>query len=293
MMSRSAGAQPELLNGAASGIQEADWPDRRGSMEWDVLKLDIADGVAHLRLTDGQRGNPIDARMARELREASAELRDNATVRSVLWTAEGPAFSYGGEVKGLLRELDSLPHLIRALLTDLNEAVLNMQLMDAPIVVALHGVCAGGMAAMVAGADFILASPRARMVAAYPGIGLSCDAGASVSYARRMGLSRARRFLLMNEALDADAALAAGLIDEVVQEDGVQARAHGLAGKLASGPTRAFGAIRRLLLGAADHPLATQLALEAEALANIAGSIDAREGLTAFSEKRKPVFRGC
>jgi 2-(1,2-epoxy-1,2-dihydrophenyl)acetyl-CoA isomerase len=109
---------------------------------------------------------------------------------------------------------------------------------------------------------------------------------------RRMGLARARRFLLLNETLSAPDALAVGLVDEVVTADQLQARAQTVARQLAAGPTRAFGEIRRLLLSAQDQPLETQLELEAQALARIAGTSDARDGLTAFAQKRKPEFQG-
>jgi 2-(1,2-epoxy-1,2-dihydrophenyl)acetyl-CoA isomerase len=129
-------------------------------------------------------------------------------------------------------------------------------------------------------------------VSAYAGIGFSCDAGSSVMLSRRMGLARARRFLILNETLSAPDALAVGLVDEVLTADQLQARAQTVARQLAAGPTRAFGEIRRLLLSAQDQPLETQLELEAQALARIAGTSDARDGLTAFAQKRKPEFQG-
>ena len=129
-------------------------------------------------------------------------------------------------------------------------------------------------------------------MAAYTGIGFSCDASASVMLSRRMGLSRARHFLLRNQTLDAQTALAAGLVDEVVPADRLLAHAGKIALELAAGPTKAYGEVRRLLLSVQDQPLETQLELEAQALSRIATTADAREGLLAFSEKRKPVFLG-
>ena len=164
--------------------------------------------------------------------------------------------------------------------------------MDAPIVAAVHGVCAGGMSAFVAGADIVVAAEDAKFVSAYAGIGYSNDAGSSIMYARRMGIARTKRFLLMNETLDAAAALAAGLVDEVAPVDGFVARAEAIAEQLAAGPTKAFGEMRRLMMTVADQPLETQLELEAQALARSAATADAREGLTAFAARRKPVFRG-
>jgi 2-(1,2-epoxy-1,2-dihydrophenyl)acetyl-CoA isomerase len=164
--------------------------------------------------------------------------------------------------------------------------------MDAPIVAAVQGVCAGGMSGFIAGCDVVVAAENAKFVAAYAGIGFSCDASSSITYSRRMGLGRTRKFLLLNETLDASSALAAGLVDEVVPAMDLTARAEAIATQLAAGPTRAFGEMRRLLLSAQNQPLETQLELEAQALARVAGGADAREGLSAFATKRKPIFTG-
>lgn len=107
-----------------------------------------------------------------------------------------------------------------------------------------------------------------------------------------MGLARARNFLLRNQTLDAASALAAGLVDDVVPADTLLAHAEQIAVQLAAGPTKAYGEVRRLLLSVQDQPLEAQLELEAQALARIAATADAREGLLSFTEKRKPRFCG-
>jgi 2-(1,2-epoxy-1,2-dihydrophenyl)acetyl-CoA isomerase len=259
----------------------------------EAMRVDMEAGLAHVTLTDAARGNPIDGRFCRELAALANELSSRDDLRAVLLTAEGKAFSYGGDVSLFVEQLDDLPREIKRWTTDLHSAIARLQRMDAPIVAAVQGVCAGGMAAIVAGSDIVVASSRARFVAAYAGIGYSCDASASVTLSRRLGLARARRFLLCNETLEAEAALAAGLVDRVVEHDALVATARSIADGFAAGPTRAFGEIRRLLLSASDQPLETQLELEAQALARTAGTRDAREGLTAFVEKRPPVFLGC
>jgi 2-(1,2-epoxy-1,2-dihydrophenyl)acetyl-CoA isomerase len=262
------------------------------SETFEAMRLEMAAGLALVTFTDTVRGNPIDGRFCREFATLANLLASHSDVRAVLLAAEGKAFSYGGDVSLFVEKLDDLPREIRRWTTDLHSAIARLQRMDAPIVAAVHGVCAGGMAAIVAGSDIVTASPAARFVAAYTGIGYSCDASASVTLTRRMGLARARRFLLLNETLDAKAALAAGLVDEVVEPGALTSTAQAIAVRFAAGPTRAFGEIRRLLLSATDQPFETQLELEAQALARTAATLDAREGLTAFAEKRRPGFVG-
>jgi 2-(1,2-epoxy-1,2-dihydrophenyl)acetyl-CoA isomerase len=261
-------------------------------MEYESMRLEVRDGIAHLTFTEAERGNPIDGVFCAEINDASIELSERRDVRCVLIAAEGKAFSYGGDIASFVSANDELPRSIKLWTSGLHMAIARLQRMDPPSVAAVHGICAGGMAAFVAGCDLVVASTAAQFVAAYAGIGYSCDAGASIALSRRLGLQRARRFLLLNETLDASAALAAGLADEVVEPDRLEARASELAAQLAAGPTRALGEIRRLLLSANDQPLETQLEFEAQALARTAATADAREGLAAFAEKRPAAFSG-
>ncbi len=261
-------------------------------MTFSTMRIDVDQGLARLTFTDAARANPIDGPFCAELCEAAIQLSENPAVRCVLLTAEGPVFSYGADIGVFMADLDGLPGNIKRWTATLHSAIARLQRMDAPVVAAVHGVCAGGMSALVAGSDIVVAADNAMFVSAYAGIGYNCDAGASVMYTRRMGLGRARKFLLLNEKMDAATALAAGLADEVWPAESFAARAEEIARQLASGPTRAFGEMRRLLTSAEDQPLEAQLELEAQALARSAGTADAREGLTAFWEKRKPVFQG-
>lgn len=261
-------------------------------MTWTSMRIDREGGLARWTFTQPGRGNPIDGTFCAEFLDAAIELSEDPTVRAVLLTAEGKSFSFGGDVKLFVNDLDSLPRLIKRWTADLHVGIARLARMNAPMVAAVQGICAGGMAACVAGADVIVAETGTRFVAAYTGIGYSNDAGASPMLSRRMGVSRTKRYLLLNETLDAPTALAAGLADEVVLPEELLAHAEAIARKLADGPTLAYGEIRRLLNTVSDQPLETQLELEAQGLARIARTADAREGLTAFAEKRKPQFKG-
>lgn len=117
--------------------------------------------------------------------------------------------------------------------------------------------------------------------------------GASFGLASRMGIARARRFLLLGETLDADAAQHAGLVDHVLDDDAVAMAAEGAATSLAQGPTRAYGEVRHLLARSLGTAFEAQLEDEAQALVRASASADAREGIAAFTEKRRPRFTGC
>jgi len=261
-------------------------------MAFESLRIEHDGGLCRLTLTDAARGNPIDGRFCAEFKEAAIQISLTPGVRAILLQAEGKAFSFGGDISSFTSQIDQLPLVIKRWGADLNSALIHFQRLDVPMVAAIHGVCAGGMVGVVAGADIVVAAEEARFVAAYAGIGYCCDAGVSVTVGRRMGLGRTRRYLLLNETLSSADALAGGLVDFVVPADALVAKAEEIAGRLAQGPTLAFGEMRRLMLSASDQPLETQLELEVQGLARMAATADAREGITAFAEKRKPVFNG-
>ena len=261
-------------------------------MTYQSMRLERDGALARLTFTQSERGNPIDGTFCADFCAVANAISCDTSIRAVLIAAEGRAFSFGGDVGMFVKNLDQLPLMIKRWTADLHMGITRMQQMDAPIVSAVHGICAGGMLALIAGSDIVVAEPGSRFLAAYAGIGFSNDAGSSIMYTRRMGIARTRRFLLMNETLDAEAALAVGLADEVVPADALAARAEAIARQLAAGPTKAFGEMRRLLTTVEDQPLAAQLELEAQALSRISATADAREGLTAFLAKRKPQFKG-
>jgi 2-(1,2-epoxy-1,2-dihydrophenyl)acetyl-CoA isomerase len=105
-------------------------------------------------------------------------------------------------------------------------------------------------------------------------------------------VARARRFFLLAEMLDARTALSLGLVDIVVPDSEVQREAERIARELAAGPTEAYGAIKRLFSQTLDRSLENQLEEEAQTLAAISRTADAREGVRSFVEKRKPAFIG-
>jgi 2-(1,2-epoxy-1,2-dihydrophenyl)acetyl-CoA isomerase len=252
----------------------------------------IDDGLAHIVLDQPDRGNPIDGEFCREFSLCIAEISERADVRSVLISARGRLFSVGGDLMSLVRQGNALPTTIKAWTADLHAAIARMVRMRAPVVAAVHGNVAGGSVSLMAAADLVVIAESARVSSAFSKIGFSPDSGSTTTITRRIGMARARRFFLLAETLDAGTALSLGLVDLVVPDSAVQSEAERMARELAAGPTEAYGAIKRLFSQALDRSLESQLEEEAQTLAAISRTADAREGVAAFVEKRKPVFSG-
>lgn len=261
-------------------------------MTYRAFELTVDDGLARLVLNQPELGNPFNEDFCLELADIGNALAGREDLRAVLVTARGKYFSVGGDIAMFAKRLDTLTQGIRTWTAGLHMGIARLARLDAPIVACVHGTAMGGAVAMVANFDLVFAARSAKLGAAYAQIGYSCDAGATFGLASRMGIARARRFLMLAEVLDAESAHAAGLVDVVAGDDQVLEEAEQAAIRLSRGPTRAYAGIRHLMRQAFERGFEAQLEDEAQRLIDVAGSEDAREGITAFAEKRAPQFRG-
>jgi 2-(1,2-epoxy-1,2-dihydrophenyl)acetyl-CoA isomerase len=252
----------------------------------------IDGGLAHIVFDQADRGNPIDGEFCREFSLCMAELSERDDVRSVLISARGRLFSVGGDLAALASCGAALPATIKSWTADLHAAIVRMVRMRAPVVVAVQGNVAGGSVSLMAAADLVVIGKSVRISSAFAKIGFTPDSGSTTTVTRRIGVARARRFFLLAETMEADTARSTGLVDYVVDDDAILTEAEKIARELASGPTEAYGGIKRLFLQTADRSLESQLEDEAQTLAAISRTADAREGVRAFREKRKPSFAG-
>jgi 2-(1,2-epoxy-1,2-dihydrophenyl)acetyl-CoA isomerase len=255
-----------------------------------AFEFEIRDGVGHITMSQPERGNPLDRQFAEDLNKLATECSVNPEVRSVLIDAKGRFFSVGGDLNALASDRRELATFVSAATADLHMAISRFARMNAPVVTAVHALAAGGAVALVAGADFALASSAAKFYAAFAGIGIVSDSGGSYYLPRRMGSRRAAQFLMLNETLTAEEAATAGLINRVFAPEALEAEAWALARQLAQGPTLAFGEIKNLLIGSDTESLEGQLENEARAMARITRTEDAWNAMRAVLGKRKPSF---
>ncbi|MGE0829579.1 MAG: enoyl-CoA hydratase/isomerase family protein, partial [Hyphomonadaceae bacterium] len=156
----------------------------------------------------------------------------------------------------------------------------------------VHALAAGGGVSVAAAADFVLSAPDAKYYAAFLGIGISPDTGASYFLPRRMGTRRATEFLMRNQTLSAREALEAGLITRIVDADKLADEARALAQELAGGPTLAYGELKNLLLSSSTNMIEGQLEAESRALTRMVRTDDCWNALHAVLAKKKAVFEG-
>jgi enoyl-CoA hydratase len=254
----------------------------------DGLDIHTAAGVLRLTLDRPDRLNAMTAAMSDGL---AAELEGAATrddVRVVLLAGAGGAFSSGADVSGPdahegfdVTSLDRANRIIRAVTG-----------LDKPVVAAVDGVAAGVGCSTALACDLVVASPSASFLLAFARIGLMPDGGATATVAASVGRARAMRMALLGEALGARAAYDAGLVSHLTGEDDFAATVEGLLAKLAAGPPLSYAATKKAVNAATLAHLHDALERERTGQTILLRTADVAEGMRAFGEKRRPVFRG-
>ena len=253
------------------------------------VKLAREGAVAFIEFQRPERHNALDVETARAFLDRCREVERDAGVRAVVLAGQGASFGVGGD----LAELQAGgPRAARDIIAPLHEAVALLAGMDAPVIAKLRGIVAGGSMSLALGCDLAIASDGARFNFAYTNIGTTADVGGSWHLPRIVGLRRAMQIALLNDPIDAHQALALGLVNKVVPDEDLDADVAALASTLASGPTQAFGRMKRLLRQSGNHGLRDHLALELETFVDSAGTSDFAEAVDARLGKRAPRFAG-
>ncbi|OJY40026.1 MAG: hypothetical protein BGP03_21070 [Pseudonocardia sp. 73-21] len=266
-------------------------PASDSAAPFTTLTLDVADGIATVRLDRPDQHNAIDVAMARDLSELATRLAEDPSVRVVLLLGNGPMLTAGGDVP-MLAGAQQLPDVLRRMIDDYHLALERLTELDAPLVVGVRGAAAGGGLGLVGAADYVVAADDAVFTVGYAALGLTADGGNTWFLPRLIGMRRTQEMFLLNRRLTAAEALDWGLVNRTVPSADVDAEARVVAERLANGPTRAFGGMRTLLRQSFESGLRDQLADEKHLIVTASTTPDAREGIAAFAAKRRPSFRG-
>jgi 2-(1,2-epoxy-1,2-dihydrophenyl)acetyl-CoA isomerase len=263
-------------------------------MEYANLHLDYDGPLAILTLNRPDRLNALDWPLARELLHAMQAVMADERVRAVLLTGAGRGFCSGADLKDVHaanaagQRFDAAALLREAI----NPTLTAMVEGPKPVVCAVNGSAAGAGCGLALAADIVLAGRGASFLQAFVRIGVVPDAGSSWLLPRLVGRGRAMSMMMLGEKIPADTAVEWGLVHAVYDDNALIPAARALALKLATGPTLAYAAIKRMAQASVGSDLAQQLGLEASLQAAAFGTTDFAEGVAAFAEGRPPIFAG-
>lgn len=258
----------------------------------DTVLIDRMGAVATVTMNRPDALNSLTDEMKVALRDGLAQLAADESVRAVVLTGNGRGFSAGQDLKEHLEKLRSGNPPLATVAEHYNPIVKSLATMPKPTIAAVNGMAAGAGASFAYACDFRIAAQGAKFLLAFANIGLSVDSGASYHLPRLIGQAKALEMMLLASPVEAAESLRIGMVNEVVADDELTARAATLAARLASGATAAYAHIKQAVQYSATHDLDASLDNEGKHMAQAGATQDHADAVAAFVKKEKPVFNG-
>lgn len=263
-------------------------------MTYETILYDLQGGVAKITMNKPDHLNPLGVDVVAELGSAFDAAEKDDLIRAVILTGSGRGFSSGANLTAIdggetdLNEVD----VAKSLEDSYNPLIRKMRRMEKPVIAAVNGVAVGAGLGLALACDMVIAGRSALFSLIFTKIGLMPDAGGTFFVARKVGIARAMGMALTAEQIPAKKAEDWGLIWKCVEDEALMAEAQILAEQFASGPTRAYGMIKKSMYAGLANSLDEQLDLEAVYQGWLGKTHDFKEGVAAFVEKRPAKFEG-
>ena len=243
-----------------------------------------------ISLNRPEKLNAITLEMATDLNKAIQETANDSTVKCLVITGEGRAFSSGGDVDEMGEYLPKAGDLFYKLTEQIHNSFSTLLTMPKPVVNSLNGIIAGGALGIALAGDYRIANRSTKLLSAHFKRGFVPAGGATYILPRLIGLARTQTLFFGGKTLNSNEMLEWGLVHEIVDDDYLNKRTMEMAQELANGPTSAIGETKKLLIDSDTLSLKQELERERDKNRDSGNSGDAVEGIKAFIEKREPQF---
>ena len=260
----------------------------------ETIDLRVADGAARLTLNRPDSLNAWNEQFGRDLLDAVSSAAADDSVRAVLITGAGRAFSSGADLKEQRTDGgDGVPDLSLRLKELYHPIILGIREMPKPVIAAVNGPAVGIGCSLALACDLILAAESAYFLLAFVNIGLVPDGGSTALLPARAGVARTVEMGMLGEKVPAAQALEWGIVNRVLPDESLAANAERMLEHLAKGPTVAYANFKRLINRQVYARMAEQLEAEADAQREQGQTQDFVEGVLAFVQKRQAEFKGA
>lgn len=258
-------------------------------MTYTKILYTIADGVATITLNRPDKLNSFDREMALETIDALGKANGDRSVRAVVLTGAGRAFCAGQDLAEAIAPGTDLEQIISE---QYNPIVRKLRDLPKPVICAVNGVAAGAGANIAFACDLTLAAESANFIQSFINIGLIPDSGGTFTLPRLVGRQQAFGQMILAPKVSAKEAETRGMIWKAVADTELMNEVHALALKLALMPTKAIALTKEALNRSELNTIHDQLDVENELQSFAGRSHDYNEGVNAFLEKRKPLYKG-
>ncbi len=255
----------------------------------DTIKFSIEGNVAKIVLSRPEVYNSFNREMALAMQDALDECGSSAEIRAVYITGAGKAFCAGQDLAEVVEA--NLP-IEKIVAEHYNPIVTRLRKIEKPIVAAVNGVAAGAGANMALACDIVIATESASFIQAFSKIGLIPDSGGTYFLPRLIGFQKASALMMLGDKVIARDAENMNMIYKCINDNDFTEESWKIAFKLSEMPTKGLGYTKRLLNKTFSNDLEAQLKTEDELQAAAGKTEDYNEGVNAFLEKRKPIFKG-
>lgn len=256
----------------------------------NTILFTVQHGVAIITLNRPEKLNAFNREMALSMQQLLDECAMSEHIRCVCITGAGKAFSAGQDLAEIMDEAG--PGFKRILSEHYNPIVKKIRALQKPVIAAVNGTAAGAGANIALCCDVVVCTASASFMQAFSKIGLIPDSGGTWFLPRLVGWQRALALAMLGDKISSAEAERMGMVYKVIPDDAFATEVTALASSLAQMPTMALAFIKKAFEESLRHTLDQQLVLEDQLQQEAALTMDAREGITAFVEKRKPSFQG-
>lgn len=256
-----------------------------------VVKTVREGAVLVVKLSSPETRNSLTTELRHQLGEAITMAADDASVRAVYLTGEGPSFCAGGDFRMLQTQCDPWP--VHRRFRNFSRWLTPLVTLEKPVVVGVRGHAVGGGMGLALTGDVVIAGESAKLMSGFFRLGTVPDIGMMYHLPRLIGMARAKNFLFSNGTMLPQEALDLGLVAKVVPDDQVDAAGLEVAKRLAAGPAEVMGLAKTLMARSFETSLQDMFAFEGFGQVLAMSNPEFREGLAAAIEKRSADFLGA